>query len=44
MSQVPAYIANDRAANMWSDKTVSKSAAEAEGAVFKKKYFEDIST
>ena len=39
MSQVPAYIANDTAANMWSDATVSKLDAHAEGSVFKKKYF-----
>ena len=41
MSQVPAYIANDHAANMWSDKSVSKEKAQAEGVVFKKQYFED---
>ena len=41
MSQVPGYIANDHAANMWSDKSVSKEKAQAEGVVFKKQYFED---
>ena len=41
MSQIPSYLAEDTAGNMWCDKSITRIAADQEGEAFVKKYKED---
>ena len=41
MSQVPGYITEYQAANMWGDPTITDAMAKAEGTSWKLRYYRD---